>query len=80
MGEGSLYAPEHAALAVLQSEGDSFEAAFLLRAYRATLERRYYSEILNTRRCSLSGESPRRFERYRAGRFSGLRATIRYAC
>src|SRR6202789_982625 len=49
MGEGSLYAPEHAALALLQVEGDSFEAAFHLRAYRATLERRYYAEILNTR-------------------------------
>ena len=44
MGEGSLYAPEHAALALLQVEGDSFEAAFHLRAYRATLERRYFSE------------------------------------
>ena len=49
MGEGSLYAPEHAALALLQVEGDSFEAAFHLRAYRATLERRYVSEILETR-------------------------------
>lgn len=49
MGEGSLYAPEHAALALKQVEGDTFEAAFLLRAYRATLERRYYSEILDTR-------------------------------
>jgi alpha-D-ribose 1-methylphosphonate 5-triphosphate synthase subunit PhnI len=49
MGEGSLYAPEHAALAMLQTEGDSFEAAFHLRAYRATLKRRYYSAILNTR-------------------------------
>jgi alpha-D-ribose 1-methylphosphonate 5-triphosphate synthase subunit PhnI len=49
MGEGSLYAPEHAALALLQVEGDSFEAAFHLRAYRATLERRYFSETLNTR-------------------------------
>jgi alpha-D-ribose 1-methylphosphonate 5-triphosphate synthase subunit PhnI len=49
MGEGSLYAPEHAALALLQVEGDSFEAAFHLRAYRATLERRYTAETLNTR-------------------------------
>ena len=48
MGEGSLYAPEHAALAVLQTEGDSFEAAFHLRAWRATLQRRYYSAILDT--------------------------------
>src|ERR1700744_1588912 len=49
MGEGALYAPELAALALLQVEGDSFEAAFHLRAYRATLERRYESEILDTR-------------------------------
>ncbi len=49
MGEGSLYAPEHAALALMQVEGDSFEAAFHLRAYRATLPRRYYSEVMNTR-------------------------------
>ena len=49
MGEGALYAPELAALALLQVEGDSFEAAFHLRAYRATLERRYDSEILRTR-------------------------------
>jgi alpha-D-ribose 1-methylphosphonate 5-triphosphate synthase subunit PhnI len=49
MGEGSLYAPEHAALALMQVEGDSFEAAFHLRAYRATLKRRYYSDLLDTR-------------------------------
>lgn len=49
MGEGALYAPELAAMALLQVEGDSFEAAFHLRAYRATLERRYDSEVLNTR-------------------------------
>ncbi len=53
MGEGSLYAPAHAALALLQVEGDSFEAAFHLRAYRATLERRYLSETLNTREMSV---------------------------
>lgn len=49
MGEGSLYAPEHAALVLKQVEGDVFEAAFMLRAYRATLQRRYYSEKLDTR-------------------------------
>ena len=49
MGEGSLYAPEHAALVVKQNEGDVFESAFMLRAYRATLQRRYYSETLDPR-------------------------------
>ncbi|MDQ6601251.1 MAG: carbon-phosphorus lyase complex subunit PhnI [Chloroflexota bacterium] len=39
MGEGSLYAPELAALAVKQAEGDTMEAAFLLRAFRSTLPR-----------------------------------------
>jgi alpha-D-ribose 1-methylphosphonate 5-triphosphate synthase subunit PhnI len=53
MGEGSLYAPEHAALAIKQVEGDVFEAAFILRAYRATLDRRYYSDILDTRQILL---------------------------
>jgi alpha-D-ribose 1-methylphosphonate 5-triphosphate synthase subunit PhnI len=49
MGEGSLYAPEHAALALQQVEGDVFEAAFIIRAYRATLQRRYYSDTIDTR-------------------------------
>jgi len=39
MGEGSLYAPDLAALALIQSAGDTFEAAFALRAHRATLPR-----------------------------------------
>jgi len=49
MGEGSLYAPEYAALALKQMEGDVLESAFVLRAFRATLQRRYYSDIINTR-------------------------------
>jgi alpha-D-ribose 1-methylphosphonate 5-triphosphate synthase subunit PhnI len=43
MGEGGLYSPELAALALKQAEGDLFEAAFLLRAYRSTLPRFGYS-------------------------------------
>jgi len=39
MGEGSLYAPDMAALAVKQAAGDTLEAAFMLRAYRTTLPR-----------------------------------------
>jgi len=49
MGEGGLYAPEYAAIALKQSEGDVFEGAFILRAFRATLQRNYYSETINTR-------------------------------
>jgi len=39
MGEGGLYSPFHAALAIKQASGDPIEAAFLLRAYRSTLRR-----------------------------------------
>jgi alpha-D-ribose 1-methylphosphonate 5-triphosphate synthase subunit PhnI len=39
LSEGGLYAPRLAALAVKQAQGDTVEAAFLLRAYRSTLER-----------------------------------------
>ncbi|MBB6449913.1 alpha-D-ribose 1-methylphosphonate 5-triphosphate synthase subunit PhnI [Geomicrobium halophilum] len=47
MSEGGLYAPELASLALKQSEGDTFEAAFLLRAYRSTLPRNHYSHVLD---------------------------------
>lgn len=49
IGEGGLYAPDYAAIALKQAEGDVFEAAFILRAFRTTLQRRYYSETINTR-------------------------------
>lgn len=39
MSEGSLYAPHIAALAFKQSAGDVFEAAFMVRAFRATKPR-----------------------------------------
>ncbi|PWV98890.1 alpha-D-ribose 1-methylphosphonate 5-triphosphate synthase subunit PhnI [Hoeflea marina] len=48
MGEGSLYDPELAALAIKQSRGDLIEAVFLLRAYRTTLPRFGYSEPVDT--------------------------------
>ncbi|MEL6149711.1 MAG: carbon-phosphorus lyase complex subunit PhnI [Chloroflexota bacterium] len=46
MGEGSLYAPELAALALAQSGGDLYEAVLLLRAYRSTQPRIGYAEPL----------------------------------
>jgi alpha-D-ribose 1-methylphosphonate 5-triphosphate synthase subunit PhnI len=58
MGEGGLYAPDLAALAFKQAEGDMAEAAFMLRAYRSTLPRLGYSipvrgtEMLVVRRIS----------------------------
>ena len=48
MSEGRLYDLDLAALAIKQSWGDLVEAAFLLRAYRTTLPRFYYSQPINT--------------------------------
>lgn len=44
MGEGGLYAPDLAALAVKQAEGDMAEASFMVRAYRSTLPRLGYAQ------------------------------------
>ncbi|MEP0912693.1 carbon-phosphorus lyase complex subunit PhnI [Leptolyngbya sp. GB1-A1] len=48
MCEGSLYDTDLAALAIKQSWGDLVEAIFLLRAYRTTLPRFYYSQPVDT--------------------------------
>lgn len=48
MAEGALYDRELAALALRQAQGDSIEAAFLLRAYRTTLPRLIDSEPVDT--------------------------------
>ena len=50
MVEGSLYDEDLAALAIKQSWGDLVEAIFLLRAYRTTLPRLYYSKPLDTQK------------------------------
>ncbi len=43
MSEAGLYAPRYAALALKQGKGSVEEAIFLLRAYRSTLKRDYYT-------------------------------------
>ncbi len=53
MAEGSLYDLDLAALAIKQSWGDLVEAIFLLRAYRTTLPRLYYSKPLNTEKMQI---------------------------
>lgn len=53
MSEGSLYDPDLAALAIKQSWGDLVEAVFLLRAYRTTLPRLYYSRAIDTSQMAL---------------------------
>jgi alpha-D-ribose 1-methylphosphonate 5-triphosphate synthase subunit PhnI len=49
MGEGGLFAPDLAAVAITQAEGDMDEAALLLRAYRSTLPRLGYTQPIQGR-------------------------------
>jgi alpha-D-ribose 1-methylphosphonate 5-triphosphate synthase subunit PhnI len=48
MGEGSLYSPFHAALALKQAEGDTIEAVLLIRAFRSTCPRTRVSLVADT--------------------------------
>ncbi|MDR2569901.1 MAG: carbon-phosphorus lyase complex subunit PhnI, partial [Oscillospiraceae bacterium] len=48
MSEAGLYSKTYAALALRQCEGSIEEAVFLLRAYRSTLTRNYYTNIVDT--------------------------------
>jgi len=48
MSEAGLYAKSYAALALRQCEGCVEEAVFLLRAYRSTLTRNYYTKVVDT--------------------------------
>ncbi len=53
MGEGSLYSPELAALALAQSGGDLYEAILLLRAYRTTQPRIAYAQPLEANKLTV---------------------------
>ncbi|MDD3252928.1 MAG: carbon-phosphorus lyase complex subunit PhnI [Lachnospiraceae bacterium] len=48
MSEAGLYSRTYAALALKQCEGSVEEAVFLLRAYRSTLTRNYYTKTVDT--------------------------------
>ncbi len=48
MGEGSLYAPDLAALALAQTGGDVYEAVLMLRAYRSTQPRLAYAQPITS--------------------------------
>jgi alpha-D-ribose 1-methylphosphonate 5-triphosphate synthase subunit PhnI len=47
MSEAGFYSKSYAALALKQCEGSVEEAVFLLRAYRSTLTRNYYTEVVD---------------------------------
>jgi len=74
MGEGSLYAPDLAALAFKQAAGDTLEAAFMLRAYRATRPRIAYSVPVDTARMRVARRISPAFKEVPGGQFLGATA------
>jgi alpha-D-ribose 1-methylphosphonate 5-triphosphate synthase subunit PhnI len=71
MGEGALYAPHLAALALKQSSGDTLEAAFLLRAYRATIARTGYSPPVSTANMRIQRRISAAFKNISGGQIIG---------
>ena len=77
MSEGALYAPELAALALKQSEGDSLEASFLLRAYRSTVHRALSIVcLLREYVCACCATSQQPLKIFLVGSYLVLRVTI----
>jgi alpha-D-ribose 1-methylphosphonate 5-triphosphate synthase subunit PhnI len=48
ISEGGVYHPRLASLAIKQAQGDTLEAAFMLRAYRSTMPRLAETDVLDT--------------------------------
>jgi len=71
MSEGGLYAPRLAALAMKQTAGDSFEAAFMLRAYRATKPRLLHSLAQSTNRMRIIRRISAAFKEVPGGQILG---------
>ena len=71
MCEGGLYDPDLAALAIKQSWGDLVEAIFLLRAYRTTLPRLYYSQPLDTSKMKIRRRISAIFKDIPGGQYLG---------
>jgi alpha-D-ribose 1-methylphosphonate 5-triphosphate synthase subunit PhnI len=71
MGESGLYSRSYAALALKQCEGSVDEAVFLLRAYRSTLTRNYYTDVVNTAEMRVVRRISAAFKDIRGGQILG---------
>lgn len=77
MGEAGLYAPELAARAAVEAQGNLAESAFMLRAYRSTLPRVGHTEPADTSRVRLTRRVSSAFKDLPGGQVLG--ATRDYA-
>ncbi|MFY0677858.1 MAG: carbon-phosphorus lyase complex subunit PhnI [Neptuniibacter sp.] len=71
LSEGSLYHPELASLAIKQAQGDSLEAAFILRAHRSTVPRIAETEALDTSRMRVTRRISSAFKDIPGGQMLG---------
>lgn len=71
MGEAGFYSKAYAALALKQCEGSVEEAVFLLRAYRSTLTRNYYTEPVDTAAMRVVRRISAAFKDIAGGQFLG---------
>lgn len=80
MSEAGFYSRDYAALALKQCEGSVEEAVFLLRAYRSTLPRNYYSNTVDTGDMRLIRRISAAFKDIPGDRFWGRPMIIRTVC
>lgn len=71
ISEGGVYHPQLAALAIKQSQGDTLEAAFALRAHRSTQARLAETQTLDTTRMRLTRRISAAFKDIPGGQMLG---------
>lgn len=71
MSEAGLYSTTYAALALKQCEGSTEEAVFLLRAYRSTLKRNFYTNVVDTKNMRLVRRISAAFKDIQGGQMLG---------
>ncbi|ESQ15339.1 MAG TPA: carbon-phosphorus lyase [Chromatiaceae bacterium] len=71
LSEGGVYHPRLASLAIKQAQGDTLEAAFILRAHRSTLPRLAETELLDTRNMRITRRISSAFKDIPGGQMLG---------
>ncbi len=71
ISEGGVFHPELAALAIKQAQGDTLEAAFILRAYRSTVPRLAETEAMDTSKMRITRRISSAFKDIPGGQMLG---------
>ena len=71
MSQSSLYNETLAAVAIKQAEGNPEEAVFLLRAYRSTVPRKHYSNVIESEQMNVERRISASFKDIPGGQILG---------